>query len=210
MEYGLWPNCSRVKEEQLSLNPCSNGIWSLTKRRLPSRILKSGVLILVLMEYGLWRMLINLSINYLTVLILVLMEYGLWQSLTGNAITVSDVLILVLMEYGLWLAWAIKQWFPRQVLSLVLMEYGLWLGFVIETFWGYEGLNPCSNGIWSLTTRNFFKANALLRVLILVLMEYGLWQIDNPEEEIQALVLILVLMEYGLWLISQFIFIHLS
>ena len=37
------------------------------------------------------------------VLILVLMEYGLWQSyLSNNDIAAQCVLILVLMEYGLW------------------------------------------------------------------------------------------------------------
>jgi hypothetical protein len=65
--------------------------------------LKKNVLILVLMEYGLWQ---GKKIKYRTrkiwVLILVLMEYGLWpntEEVYNNEIT---VLILVLMEYGLW------------------------------------------------------------------------------------------------------------
>ena len=36
-----------------------------------------------------------------------------------------------------------------------------------------EGLNPCSNGIWSLTGLRL-RLGLRLRVLILVLMEYGL------------------------------------
>ena len=35
-------------------------------------------------------------------------------------------------------------------------------------------LNPCSNGIWSLTTKKVTLALAARAVLILVLMEYGL------------------------------------
>ena len=42
----------RVHFVNLSLNPCSNGIWSLTYRGA-SIVGKVGVLILVLMEYGL-------------------------------------------------------------------------------------------------------------------------------------------------------------
>ena len=36
-----------------------------------------------------------------------------------------------------------------------------------------DGLNPCSNGIWSLT-RPWIKSVECAYVLILVLMEYGL------------------------------------
>ena len=36
------------------------------------------------------------------VLILVLMEYGLWQEMTEHNENIQAVLILVLMEYGLW------------------------------------------------------------------------------------------------------------
>ena len=36
------------------------------------------------------------------------------------------------------------------------------------------GLNPCSNGIWSLTEEQSMSLNIDWAVLILVLMEYGL------------------------------------
>ena len=36
------------------------------------------------------------------------------------------------------------------------------------------GLNPCSNGIWSLTQASAKDTEAEAQVLILVLMEYGL------------------------------------
>ena len=57
------------------------------------------------MEYGLWLS----TGSYVAaaggvVLILVLMEYGLWLRLRGLVRLSSTVLILVLMEYGLWLS----------------------------------------------------------------------------------------------------------
>ena len=112
------------------------------------------------------------------VLILVLMEYGLWLIFDTNETTKWVVLILVLMEYGLWpksyhwlVHWSrclnpcsngiwsltdetISSHYPRHVLILVLMEYGLW-PFMRESF-GFPAwsLNPCSNGIWSLTRQS--------------------------------------------------------
>ena len=63
---------------------------------------QSPVLILVLMEYGLWpKILMNLWDDW-WVLILVLMEYGLWRTISGGQAAPPRVLILVLMEYGLW------------------------------------------------------------------------------------------------------------
>ena len=61
------------------------------------------------------------------VLILVLMEYGLWLRCTRTGGILSEVLILVLMEYGLWLIMKKVIRSVREVLILVLMEYGLWL-----------------------------------------------------------------------------------
>ena len=61
-----------------------------------------AVLILVLMEYGLWRYVRDVPELFLIVLILVLMEYGLWRTLFLLNGTNNLVLILVLMEYGLW------------------------------------------------------------------------------------------------------------
>ena len=61
------------------------------------------VLILVLMEYGLWhRLHYALWAEEGRVLILVLMEYGLWQYEKAFSDFFEGVLILVLMEYGLW------------------------------------------------------------------------------------------------------------
>ena len=109
------------------------------------------------------------------VLILVLMEYGLWRKLfTVVRIVSLGVLILVLMEYGLWHYSCISCRCNCCVLILVLMEYGLWLKRYLLTQCFTEGLNPCSNGIWSLTGRSW-PSTTRTKVLILVLMEYGLW-----------------------------------
>ena len=75
-------------------------------------ILPALVLILVLMEYGLWLKYLEFLANLLIVLILVLMEYGLWQEAGGASPVPYGVLILVLMEYGLW----------RQRLIIIIKE----------------------------------------------------------------------------------------
>ena len=126
---GIWSltvHSSAARTEPSCLNPCSNGIWSLTTER-PSVVSSAAVLILVLMEYGLWRPLRGLSMAaWDTVLILVLMEYGLWPRPDKLRTRCWTVLILVLMEYGLW---------RRAPVSARALKR----------------LNPCSNGIWSLT-----------------------------------------------------------
>ena len=53
---GIWSLTEHTEfgsTDVLSLNPCSNGIWSLTRRAFYARPRRVGVLILVLMEYGL-------------------------------------------------------------------------------------------------------------------------------------------------------------
>ena len=176
MEYGLWPAPRSMRSlTRICLNPCSNGIWSLTKQRLWSSR-DSPVLILVLMEYGLWRRLAYPDWLPDYVLILVLMEYGLWQSVSPPSQGLGSVLILVLMEYGLWPQYQLPP--VTGGASLNPCSNGIWsltdTGVIIPS--PEPGLNPCSNGIWSLTwegTRN----RCLRQVLILVLMEYGLWHI---------------------------------
>ena len=112
------------------------------------------------------------------------------------------------------------------VLILVLMEYALW-GFRIlriqDKFWSLnpcfngicslslnklgqfdaisEGLNPCFNGICSLRSYSRREQIVLRLVLILVLMEYALWVIKKLLSDTEyEVVLILVLMEYALCL----------
>ena len=53
------------------------------------------------MEYGLWHWAEYYQLHHF-VLILVLMEYGLWQIPVLAEESLVRVLILVLMEYGLW------------------------------------------------------------------------------------------------------------
>ena len=86
------------------------------------------------------------------------------------------VLILVLMEYGLWHSDEESMFLYRLVLILVLMEYGLWQAAHLDDEEAAASLNPCSNGIWSLTEAPEPKKAAAETVLILVLMEYGLWR----------------------------------
>ena len=152
MEYGLWP-AGRIAANTAAsrLNPCSNGIWSLT----PDSVWPDSafwVLILVLMEYGLWQRRI-IFIRYSdTVLILVLMEYGLWRPRSCSNSSRKRVLILVLMEYGLWqLAAASRE---EKEAGLNPCSNGIW-SLTDDTaslsLAALKCLNPCSNGIWSLT-----------------------------------------------------------
>ena len=64
---------------------------------------------------------------------------------------------------------------PRLVLILVLMEYALWRIIFPFIGLGTGSLNPCFNGICSLTLNMWWWYNKRLKVLILVLMEYALW-----------------------------------
>ncbi len=60
------------------------------------------VLILVLVEVGLWEIITSLREWNNSVLILVLVEVGLWESFQSAAKDAICVLILVLVEVGLW------------------------------------------------------------------------------------------------------------
>ena len=68
----------------------------------PTLPITEAVLILVLMEYGLWHDFVTCEVHLHGVLILVLMEYGLWHEEIYRERDLGRVLILVLMEYGLW------------------------------------------------------------------------------------------------------------
>ena len=80
------------------------------------------------------------------------------------------------------------------------MEYTLWehlnKRFTRITF----GLNPYSNGIYSMSVWKHLWSKWRYAVLILILMEYTLWVYENIHPRLQAVgVLILILMEYTLW-----------
>ena len=64
---------------KMGLNPCLNGRWSLTCNTARDYKMGAKVLILVLVEDGLWFFRLNVqSVDRLRVLILVLVEDGLW------------------------------------------------------------------------------------------------------------------------------------
>ena len=79
------------------------------------------------------------------------MEYGLWRDIIPHKVDESCVLILVVMEYGLWLFEFNNSFQKYFVLILVVMEYGLWQLIFIPFKTLYMSLNPCCDGIWSLT-----------------------------------------------------------
>ena len=65
--------------------------------------------------------------------------------------------------------------FLTSPLILVLMEYALWQNSHMYVPKTGKGLNPCSNGICSLTRNPAYCRQKNAPVLILVLMEYALW-----------------------------------
>ena len=157
-----------------SLNPCSNGIWSLTFGWFVVLHYPYDVLILVLMEYGLWLSFLFIKAEKLGCLNPC--SNGIW-SLTERLMTIARIYSLNPCSNGIWSLtvfrpgkhlvsvclnpcsngiWSLtgtchRAGVPEAVLILVLMEYGLWLNFS----WAFnellKSLNPCSNGIWSLT-----------------------------------------------------------
>ena len=85
------------------------------------------------------------------------------------------------------------------VLILVLMADGLWVTSLSSFSAWFSGLNPCSNGRWSLSWSILIEW-LLSIVLILVLMADGLWgPAILPMRTTLLRVLILVLMADGLW-----------
>ena len=173
MEYGLWRSEHDVMELiPVRLNPCSNGIWSLTPSGRDRVTVASC---LNPCSNGIWSLTVMRQTPVMRPACLNPCSNGIW-SLTRNSH---------------------RKKLRRCVLILVLMEYGLWLSAWYSKHWRI-GLNPCSNGIWSLTQGRFFLLSNKI-VLILVLMEYGLWPGTYGLTYSKVSVLILVLMEYGLW-----------
>ena len=118
--------CMTQRSPLGSLNPCSNGICSLTYLwwfRKGSRLWSLNPC-----SNGICS-LTGRTVNTLgrrVVLILVLMEYALWQKQYTSVYCFYFVLILVLMEYALWQHVQGESGVWRNVLILVLMEYALW------------------------------------------------------------------------------------
>ena len=81
-----WQSMIGTSTTLWGLNPCCNGIWSLTLNNMNALNELLDVLILVVMEYGLW----------------------LWRKCIKECQQL--VLILVVMEYGLWLSYSYLQW----------------------------------------------------------------------------------------------------
>ena len=221
------PKDLRSAASKGSLNPCSNGICSLTTWYCKTRLFCLWVLILVLMEYALWQQQVRRNSRH-------------WHRLNpcSNGICsltphlsypffhILIVLILVLMEYALWpydywneLSTENRSLNPCSNGICSLTHYrGCWIRLTLC-------LNPCSNGICSLTLSNGKKvakkvtrlnpcSNGICSLTELFLELFGyaetslnpcsngicsLTRITNDCPDRQSLVLILVLMEYALW-----------
>ena len=149
-DWHIWTSSNHI---EAGLNPCSNGIWSLTWVRVNRTSDVKVVLILVLMEYGLWLPGYDRRKNQFMVLILVLMEYGLWQFVVWiNSLIIS----LNPCSNGIWSLTSLSRRRRRPSFCLNPCSNGIWSLTWQQTPlpWGQTSLNPCSNGIWSLTEIN--------------------------------------------------------
>ena len=166
---------------RLCLNPCSNGIWSLTLGTgYGSRAYRLNPC-----SNGIWSLTETSLCKYTEkrlVLILVLMEYGLWHGIMGVVDLVAECLNPC--SNGIWSLTSRAYSWDCSDSSLNPCSNGIWsLTFELGTWCCIDiGLNPCSNGIWSLTCREEGNPQDD-RVLILVLMEYGLWPKYEKEED---------------------------
>ena len=109
----------------------------------------------------------------------------------------SFVLILVVMEYTQWGIKKSQRFSKKEVLILVVMEYTQWVAEG-ERNLVFICLNPCCNGIYSMSAITTLTLLSLL-VLILVVMEYTQWEGNSSRNVLKSLVLILVVMEYTQW-----------
>ena len=164
------------------LNPCFSGIWSVSGGGREGVRHFGGVLILVLVEYGLWAKSLSWETTASAVLILVLVEYGLWDYLCRKYRKTPRPCLNPCFS-GIWSV----SWRPSRLAKFPL-----------------KCLNPCFSGIWSVSTRSPSSSTRSAVVLILVLVEYGLWASQRCRQKAKvADVLILVLVEYGLWVVSR-------
>ena len=123
MEYTQWAWSENDNAVATSLNPCCNGIYSMSEcKRLCWNLwclnpCCNGI-------YSM-RLFFVHFINQICVLILVVMEYTQWVSESlSSGIPDINVLILVVMEYTQWENWKFK--LRNTVLILVVMEYTQW------------------------------------------------------------------------------------
>ena len=102
------------------------------------------------------------------------------------------------MEYTQWVIESRLSDTLEEVLILVVMEYTQWVHFINNQKLRTTRLNPCCNGIYSMSYLTQAKYTCL-KVLILVVMEYTQWVGHNYVVNPDAPVLILVVMEYTQW-----------
>ena len=159
MEYTQWEQICHGRKTSLCLNPCCNGIYSMSGEADVDALYQC-VLILVVMEYTQWGHTSCSTSWQIRVLILVVMEYTQWAYSSCNRIEFCFwVLILVVMEYTQWAVTVLLSGAQLNVLILVVMEY---------TQWGLSSRIP----------------DKIITVLILVVMEYTQWEETSGREQL--------------------------
>ena len=135
----------------LSLNPCSNGIWSLTHNFTSgNHYVKAS---LNPCSNGIWSLTLHSKQHFCTyrVLILVLMEYGLWH--WQGLPYLNPPFCLNPCSNGIWSLTPMSRSPPLRRQCLNPCSNGIWSLTKDDNCYLEldQGLNPCSNGIWSLT-----------------------------------------------------------
>ena len=88
------------------------------------------------------------------------------------------------MEYTQWDNYNFCDFQCRKVLILVVMEYTQWVANSVH-FYSLMSLNPCCNGIYSMSTAPITISTSR-EVLILVVMEYTQWVVPPERSRLQA------------------------
>ena len=126
------------------------GLWLLSP--IIDGLTVPKVLILIVMDMGLWPLNKGGLGEVKSVLILIVMDMGLWQpSQVVTYVEVEKVLILIVMDMGLWLVCYMCKVQRGKVLILIVMDMGLWLIKVSTPVQTLNSLNPYCNGYGSVT-----------------------------------------------------------
>ena len=171
MEYTQWVKFHFDRTLDIGLNPCCNGIYSMSCREPFNK--KNGSL--------------NPCCNGI---------YSMSMSRNDNPL-LGGLNPCCNGIYSMSSLHEITHHLCVEVLILVVMEYTQW-GLISSWKLLLASLNPCCNGIYSM--RDYSHPTLMGSfVLILVVMEYTQWEDEWRCFKKANLVLILVVMEYTQW-----------
>ena len=161
MEDGLWLTILFVCWWENCLNPCFSGRWSLTNMSIFVKNQSGAVLILVLVEDGLWQLWYRFIIKLIAKSLNPCFS-GRW-SLTYKVDNNRHTTICLNPCFS-------GRWSLTSCLRSLRLE-------------AERSLNPCCSGRWSLTIWRWHSCIANSQVLILVVVEDGLWLDEEAPDD---------------------------